>query len=463
MIPEGIFGIPLALAAGYVSLFVLFSAMLQASGMGDFFQEVAMRLTGHKVGGPAKVAVMSSAMFGTISGSAAANVVGTGTFTIPLMKKCGYPGEFAGAVEATASTGGQLVPPVMGAAAFVMSEYIGTPYSYIMLAALIPAALYYLSVFISVDLRSRKLGLLGVPKDQLPDLKKVIKERGHLVIPFIVVIYMIIRQYTISYAALVGIILVIVFAQIRKTTRMSLKTIAMALIDGAKRSVSFGVSCACVGLIIGITTMTSVGIILGNYILDISDGRLFLTLFLVMLMSILLGMGMPTVAVYIVLATVAAPVLVKLGIPILAAHFFCFYFGILACVTPPVAVPAYAAAALAGANPGKTGWAAFKMALPTFLVPYVFVYAPSMLFINTNIPELIWVTFTCIMGVLMIAMGNEGYLFRNLPKWKAVLSICGGIACIVPEPVSDLIGVGIFIFIALTEYLAVKKQKTLSV
>jgi len=457
MIPEGFFGTPLALAAGYVSLFVLFSSMLQASGMGTFFQDVAMRLTGHKVGGPAKVAVISSAMFGTLSGSAAANVVGTGTFTIPLMKKCGYPGEFSGAVEATSSTGGQLVPPVMGAAAFVMSEYIGVQYSYIMIAALIPATLYYLSIFISVDLRSKKLGLLGVPKDQLPDLKKAVIERGHLVIPFFVVIYLIIKQYSISYAALFGILLVIFFAQIRRTTRMTLQQIGFALIDGAKKTVSFGVSCACVGLIIGITTMTSVGIILGNYILDISAGNLQFSLILVMLMSIIMGMGMPTVAVYIVLATVAAPVLVKLGLPMLAAHFFCFYFGILACVTPPVAVPAYAAAAIAGANPGKTGWVAFKMAFPSFLVPFVFVYEPSLLFLETNIINLIIATSTCVIGVLLIAIANEGYLFRNLPVWKRVLAFSCGVASIIPETTTDIIGVLAFLFIVVTEYRISKK------
>lgn len=459
MIPEGFFGIPLALSASYVSLFIIFSNLLQASGMGTFFQEVAMRLTGHKIGGLAKVAVVSSALFGTLSGSAAANVVGTGTFTIPLMKKRGYPGDFAGAVEATASTGGQLVPPVMGAAAFVMAEYIGIPYSRIMLAALIPAALYYLSIFITVDLRSRKLGLVGLPKDQLPKLKKTFKERGHLLIPFIVVIYAILRQYSISYAALNGIILTIIFAQMKKTTRMSLKTIMFALVEGAKKTISFGVSCACVGLIIGITTMTSVGIILGNYILDISKGNQLFSLILVMAMSILFGMGMPTVAVYIVLATVACPILVKLGIPILAAHFFAFYFGILACVTPPVAVPAYAAAALAGANPGKTGWLAFKMALPTFIVAFNFVYNPSILFIESNPLKLIWTILTCLIGIFMVAAGNEGYFFSNLPKWKVLLAYIGGFASIIPETFTDYLGVAIFLFLVISECIVAKRQK----
>lgn len=458
MIPEGIFGTPLATAAGYVSVFVIFSALLQASGMGRFIQDVALAMTGHTSGGPAKVAVLASALFGTISGSAAANVVGTGTFTIPLMKDCGYPPEFAAATEACASTGGQLVPPVMGAAAFIMSEYIGVPYSQIMLAALIPAFLYYLSVFMSVDFRARKLRLHRIPKDQLPDGKKAMVERGHLLIPFIAVIYMIIRQYTIAYAALWGIVLVILCAQVRKTTRMSLSTIGFAFIDGAKRSISFGVSCACVGLIIGITTMTSVGIILGNYILDISRGMLFPSLILVMVMSILLGMGMPTVAVYIVCATVAAPVLVRLGLPVLAAHMFCFYFGILACITPPVAVPSYAAAAIAGSQPGRTGWVAFKMAFPTFLVPFVFAYKPGMLFIEFDAIQTTIVCVTCIMGILLIAMANEGYYLRDLSVPLRILAFIGGIACIIPEPYTDMVGVASFLFITIVEAIAVRKQ-----
>ena len=380
MIPEGIFGSPLGTAATYVSLFVLFSSLLQGCGMGDFIQDVALGLTGRSTGGPAKVAVISSAAFGTISGAAAANVVGTGTFTIPLMKKCGYPPEFAGAVEACASTGGQLIPPVMGAACFIMAEYLGVPYSEIMLAGLVPGFLYYMSVFVTVHLRSKKLGLNGMPKEQLPSVRAAMKSRGHLLIPFAAVIYLIIRQYTISFAALVGIILVLLVSPLKKETRMSWKQIAAAFVDGGKKTVSFGVSCACVGMIIGVTTLTGVGNVLGNYILDISQGNLFLTLILVMIMSIIMGMGMPTVAVYIVQATVTAPVLMELGIPALTAHFFCFYFGIIACITPPVAVPSYAAAAIAGSNPSSTGWAAFKMAIPAFLIPFVFVYEPGMLF-----------------------------------------------------------------------------------
>lgn len=456
MIPEGIFGSPLGTAATYVSLFVLFSSLLQECGMGDFIQGVALGLTGRSTGGPAKVAVVSSAAFGTISGAAAANVVGTGTFTIPLMKKCGYPPEFAGATEAVASTGGQLIPPVMGAACFIMSEYIGLPYMNIMLAGLMPGFLYYLSCFVTVDIRSKKLGLTGLPKDQLPSVKEHMKMRGHLLIPFALVIYMIVRQYTISYAALVGIIVILLITPLKKETRMSLRHIARAFVDCGKKTVSFGVSCACVGLIIGVTTLTGVGNVLGNYILDISQGNLLLTLVLIMLMSIIMGMGMPTVAVYIVLATVAAPVLVKLGIPTLSAHFFCFYFGILACITPPVAVPAYAAAAIAGSNPAKTGWAAFKMAIPAFLIPYVFIYEPSLMLQEFDPISAIPVIVFCIIGVYLVAAGLEGYMFHDLPLWKRIVLFLGGVACIVPEAISSVAGLAVFAFFSVVERRAAK-------
>jgi len=460
MITEGIFGTPLAIAATYVSLFVLFSSLLQECGMGDFIQDIALALTGTSTGGPAKVAVLSSAAFGTISGAAAANVVGTGTFTIPLMKKCGYPAEFAAAVEACASTGGQLIPPVMGAACFIMAEYIGVPYSKIMLAGLVPGFLYYLSVFITVDFRSKKLGLLGMPREKLPSAKKALIDRGHLLIPFMVVIYMIIRQYTISYAALVGIILVLAVAPFKKTTRMSIKQIASAFVHGGIKTVSFGVSCACVGLIIGVTTLTGVGNVLGNFILHLSQGQLFISLFLIMIMSIIMGMGLPTVAVYIVLATVAAPVLVKMGVPTLAAHMFCFYFGILACVTPPVAVPSYAAAAIAGSNPSKTGWAAFKMAIPAFLVPYVFVYAPCMLFTEIDILKTVFCIITATLGVYLVSAGLEGYLLRPLCRWKSILAFAAGIFCILPESFTDIVGVAVLVFLLFIETRAIKKEKT---
>ena len=376
------------------------------------------------------------------------------------MKKCGYPPEFAGAVEACASTGGQLIPPVMGAACFIMAEYIGVPYSEIMLAGLVPGFLYYMSVFVTVHLRSKKLGLNGMPKEQLPSVRAAMKSRGHLLIPFAAVIYLIIRQYTISFAALVGIILVLLVSPLKKETRMSWKQIAAAFVDGGKKTVSFGVSCACVGMIIGVTTLTGVGNVLGNYILDISQGNLFLTLILVMIMSIIMGMGMPTVAVYIVQATVTAPVLMELGIPALTAHFFCFYFGIIACITPPVAVPSYAAAAIAGSNPSSTGWAAFKMAIPAFLIPFVFVYEPGMLFNGGSTVNSVICIFTSIIGCFLVAAGMEGWVVRPLIKWKRILALAGGICCIIPEHITDIIGVAVLAFLVISECRAKKLEQT---
>ena len=459
MIPEGIFSIPLGAAATFISLFVIFSTILSKSGLGVFIQDIALALTGHTSGGPAKVAVFASACFGTISGQAASNVVTTGAFTIPLMKRVGYSPEFSAATEACASTGGQLIPPVLGAACFIMSEYIGVPYGRIMLTAIVPGFLFYLSTLLTVHYRAKKLGLNGIPKNELPDPKKALYERGHLLIPFIITFYLIIRQYTISYAALWGIVLSIVVAQSRKTTRMSFMDIISALTESGTKVVSFGVACACVGIIIGVTTLTGVGVILGNYILMLSKGYLLFSLILVMIMSIIMGMGMPTVAVYMVLATVAAPIMVKMGIPIIAAHFFCFYFGILACITPPVAVPSYAAAALAGANPGAVGWGAMKMALPSFIIPFVFVYEPSLIFVNYNLPTFLVTFITTILGIYMMVFSFERYIFKPLSFLKSAILFVMAIFTIIPEWRTDVIGVSFFGLIIISEYVVYKKNK----
>ncbi len=459
MIPEGIFGTPMAAAATYVSLFVVFSALLQASGMGEFIQDMALALAGKAAGGPAKVAVIASSIFGTVSGEAVANVVGTGTFTIPLMKKIGYEPTFAGAVEAVASTGGQLVPPVMGAACFVMAEYLGIAYSKIMIGGIIPALLYYTSAFVAVHLRAKKLGMVGLKPEELPDGKKAFRERGHLVIPFVAVIVMILMQYTVSMAAIVGIVLTLIVANVRKKTRMTPRAVLNAITNGARGTISFGVSCACIGLIIGVTTLTGVGNVIGDYIIALSGNSLLIALILIMIVSIILGMGMPTVAVYIVLATVAAPPLIKLGVPMLAAHFYCFYFGIMANLTPPVAIPAYAAAAISGANPSKTGWSAFKIALPSFLIPYAFVYYPSLLFVDTKVSELALAFITCLLGVFMIGIGFEEYAFvRRIPKWKALMTLVGGILMIAPNLIADAIAFIILIFVVVTEVVEYQKS-----
>lgn len=462
MIPEGIYSTSLGAAATYVSVFVIFSSMLTLSGLGLLIQDLALGLAGKMTGGPAKCAVFASAAFGSISGEAAANVVATGSFTIPLMKKCGYPPEFAGATEAVASTGGQFVPPVMGAAAFIMAEYMGEPYSQVMLAALIPAFLYYLSAYLTVHYRSKKLKLNKMDNIKVPNWKQTLKERGHLLIPFVVVIYMIIRQYTLSYAALLGLFLVIVLGQARATTRRSWKELFLTLIDSGKSCIMFGVTCACVGLIVGVVTMTGFGTILGNNILAISQGNMLLALILVAILCIILGMGMPTVAVYIVTATIAAPMVVKMGLPTMVAHFFCFYFGVIACITPPVAVPSYAAASIAGANGGRTGWVAFKMAFPAFLVPFVFVYEPSMLLVGSNIFNSVWVTITCALGVFMFVLTNEGYFYMDITRWKRFLLFVGALSCIDPRMYTDIIGLAILIFVVVSERIKYSRTKSIN-
>ena len=444
---SGVIGTPVSVCYTYIVLFIIFGAFLERTGIANFFISFANRLAGWSSGGPAKVAVVASAAFGTISGAAAANVVGTGTFTIPLMKDCGYPPEFAGAVEACASTGGQLVPPVMGAACFIMAEYIGIPYSNIMIAGLIPALLYYLSVFITVDLRSKKLGLLGMPKDQLPSVKAAMKSRGHLAIPFLAVIYMIIRQYTISFAALVGIILVLVVSPLKKETRLSFKQIAMAFVNGGQKTVSFGVSCACVGMIIGVATLTGVGNVLGNYILILAGGKLLPTCFLAMLLSILLGMGLPCTGVYIVMATIVAPALVRLNVPIVAAHLFCFYFGIMASITPPVAIAAYAGAGIAQCNPAKAGWISFRIAIPSLMIPYVFVYNSSILLVTgMGVMETVTTLVSATCGIVLMCIAFERYASRycdKLAAWKAVCIGVGGFMMIVPGILTDILGIAI--------------------
>ena len=447
MIPEGIFGTCLGTSANYIVLFVIFGAFLEKSGLGSLIQDIAIGLTGRYAGGPAKVAVLSSALFGTVSGSAAANVVTTGAFTIPLMKRIGYEPEFAAAVEACSSTGGQIVPPVMGTAAFLMADYIGMPYKYIMLAAILPCILYYFSIFVAVHLRAKRKGLRGLEKSECPDVKKALKERGHLILPFVLVIYMICAGYSAVHSGFWGIVSTVAVAQLRKTTRMSFRDIIDALISGAKRSISVAVACACVGFIVGIVSLTGVGNVLGNYILILAGGKLLPTCFLAMLLSILLGMGLPCTGVYIVMATIVAPALVRLNVPIVAAHLFCFYFGIMASITPPVAIAAYAGAGIAQCNPAKAGWISFRIAIPSLMIPYVFVYNSSILLVTgMGVMETVTTLVSATCGIVLMCIAFERYASRycdKLAAWKAVCVGVGGFMMIVPGILTDILGIAI--------------------
>lgn len=449
---EGIFGIAIGVSSTYIFLFVLFGSFLSKSGMGAFFNDLAMAIAGHGKGGPAKVAVVSSGLLGSINGSAVANVVTTGAFTIPLMKKIGYEAEFAGAVEAAASCGGQILPPVMGATAFIMAEYLGLPYIQIAAAAVIPALLYYLGVIVVIHLRASRTGLEGLPKDQLPKALEVLKQRGHLLMPLIGLLYLLIKGYTPIYAAFYSIIFTIIASSLRKETRMSFQDIVDALEEGARTALGVAMACATVGIIIGVATLTGFGLKLAGAILFIGKGNLMATLVLTMIACIVLGMGLPSIPAYIITATMAAPALAKMGVPLLVSHMFVFYFGMLANLTPPVALAAFAGAGIAGGDTTKTGIQAVKIALAGFVVPYIFVFAPSLLLIDATIAEIIISALTAIIGVVALGIFAEGFMYKVVSWPIRVVALIAALAMMLPDFQTDIIG-----FVLLLSILAYQK------
>ncbi len=448
---EGVFGIAIGVSSTYIFLFVLFGAFLGKSGMGQFFNDLAMAIAGSGKGGPAKVAVVSSGLLGSINGSAVANVVTTGAFTIPLMKKIGYEPEFAGAVEATASCGGQILPPVMGATAFIMAEYLGLPYIKIAAVAVVPALLYYLGVITIIHLRASKKGLVGLPKDQLPKVSAVMKERGHLLIPLVGLLYLLIKGYTPIYAAFYSILLTIGASALRKDTRMSFNDIIDALEEGTRTALGVAMACATVGLIIGVATLTGFGLKLAGAILFLGKGNLFATLVLTMIACIVLGMGLPSIPAYIITATMAAPALAEMGIPPLVSHMFVFYFGMLANLTPPVALAAFAGAGIAGGNTTQTGIQAVKIALAGFVVPYIFAFNNSLLLIDTTFAEASVVIVTAIIGVFALGVGVEGYLFKATNLVVRLMFFVSALCLIVPGIQTDIIGIALFAVLCFTE------------
>lgn len=454
---EGIFGIPLGVSSTFIFLFILFGAYLEATGLGKFFIDIANAIAGWASGGPAKVAVLSSGLMGTVSGSSVANVAGTGSFTIPMMKKLGYHKDFAGAVEAAASTGGQLMPPVMGAAAFLMAEFVGVPFLEIVKAATIPACLYFAGVWIGVHLEAKRNNLKGIPRDQLPKAWILFKERGHLAIPLIVIIYLLVSGYTPMKAALWAIFLSIAVSMLRKSTRIKPIEIVRGLEKGAKGVLGVLVACASAGIIIGVVTKTGVGLKLASALLDLSGGLLLPTMFFTMLTAIILGMGVPTTANYVITSTIAAPALVQMGIPILAAHMFVFYFGIIADVTPPVALAAYAGSAISGGNALKTGVNASKLAIAAFLIPYIFVASPVLLMIDATPGALIWATFTALVGMIGLSAAMIGYLIAPIHPIMRVLFFVGGLMMVDPASITDFIGAAILIVCMILQYY--KKRK----
>jgi len=424
--PEGIFGIALGVSATFVIVFIIFGAFLSQSGGAKFFNELALALAGGTPGGPAKVAVVASGLLGTINGSSVANVATTGTFTIPLMKRVGYPPHYAGAVEACSSTGGQLMPPIMGAGAFIMSEFLNIPYLTIAASAIIPAFIYYTAIFTNVHIRARKENLLGLPKDQLPSVRDVMRRDGHLIVPVLVVIATLLMKYTPLRSGFIGVVAVIVISMIKPHTRMGIRDMLKACEEGARGALGVALACALVGFVVGTSSLTSLGLTISNNIIDISGGNLLFTLMLSMVACLVLGMGLPTTANYIVCSTIIAPALIGMKVLPLAAHMFVFYFGIMADLTPPVCLAAFTGAGIAGADPAKTGFTATKIALCSYIMPYMFVYNP-MLLLNRVVPyELVILTVSATMGVIVLAGALEGWMYRTLRKFERV--VMGGVA-----------------------------------
>lgn len=445
---EGLFSTPLKMSAQYVFLLVLFGAFLNVSGAGDFFMRYAMALAGASRGGPAKVAVLSSALFGSISGSAVANVVGTGTFTIPLMKKIGYSPAFAGAVEAVASTGGQIMPPIMGAGAFIMAELIGAPYSTIAWAALIPALMYYYSIFISIDLEAAKNNLVGVKKEEMERPSKVFLSGWHLVLPIGVLIYSLgIRQDSVSRAALFAVLACYVASLFKKETRMNLKKVLFSLELGGLRSLTIISAVACAGIAIGCIMLTGLGLKFTYIISQIAGSSVFLSLLFSALAAAILGMGLPTVAAYIISASVLAAGLISLGISPLATHMFLFYYSILSMITPPVALAAYAGANLAGASFNKVGFLSMRLGLIAFILPFFFVYGPALLLMGT-VPEIIIAVITSLIGTTCFAIAQYGWIEgKTLNVVQRIVMVLGALLMIIPGGITDVIGIFIVSFV----------------
>lgn len=466
---EGILGTPLQVSSTYIFLFLLFGAFLVQTGVGNYFNDLAITIAGKRIGGPAKVAIFSSALNGTISGSSVANTVTTGSYTIPLMKKLGYNKNFAGAVEAAASTGGQIMPPIMGAAAFLMIEFAGESYWNIAKAATIPAILYFAGIWIMTHFEAKRSGLLGLSDDQIPNRLAVLK-KIHLLAPILAIVYFLFVGMSVERAAIYGILATILVSLFRKDTRITPAKFVVALESGARTALGVAAATACAGIIVGVVTKTGLGLKLGNSLVDIAGAvagnvqtQLLLTLFFTMLTSIILGMGSPTTANYIITSTIALPAILALNdqlevaIPVLAAHMFVFYFGIIADITPPVALAAFAASGISGGEPIRTGINASKLAIAAFIIPYMFVLNPVLLMIDGTFLSISWALITAIIGMIAVGAGLIGFWYRRINWVERIVSVVAGLMLLYPEGYSDMIGLGLFIVMLVIQFMTKDK------
>ncbi|MBO5210424.1 MAG: TRAP transporter fused permease subunit [Clostridia bacterium] len=458
----GVLSTPIATCSKYIAIFIIFGAFLERTGIADFFIKIANSVVGGFSGGPAKVAVVASALEGMVSGSSVANTVGSGAVTIPLMKKAGYKPEFAAAAEASASTGGQIMPPIMGAAAFLMAENMGVSYSNIVVRAILPAVLYFLGVFIVVHLEAKKEGLRGLTKDELPKFLPLLKQ-SYLLLPIIILISLVSSgARSIAFAAAVAIIAAIVVGIFNKENRITPKRIFEALAAGGQGMITVAVACGVAGIIAGIISITGLATQLMTAIVGLAGNNVIIALFLTMLACIVLGMGVPTTANYCIMAATCAPILMEMGVPAIAAHFFVFYFGIVADLTPPVALAAYAGAAIAQANPMKTAFTATKLAIGAFIVPYVFALNPAMLFVNTVWYEVVLICITAIIGMFGVSAALEGYLLTNMKWYERIISAVGGLLLIYPGIITDSIGLGFIAIVMLIQIISKKAHKQIN-
>ena len=513
MTTEGIFGIPLSVSAAYVLIFVLFGSFMERTGTGALFMDFALSLTGHTAGGPGKVSCVSSALFGTISGSAVANVMVDGPISIPLMKRSGFPPHYAAGVEAVASTGGQLMPPVMGAAAFVMAEFLAVSYAQVVIWALIPSILYYVACFAAVHFEAKRRGLLGVPRAELPKLGIVLRERGHLFIPVIGILVVMYSGYSAPLAALIGTLLcfpvawfgpvVLFIVPILKLLafllpthvpdvvpsflglhpvieaavmvplivlwmwdsgrravlmRISYVEVIEACVDGAKNCLGVALACACAGIVIGVVTLSGLGIVFTQFVVNLAKDTLLVALILTMLAGIVLGMGMPTTPAYIIMTALLVPAIIKLGVIAPAAHMFAFYFAILSAITPPVALAVFAAAGLAKSDLWATGWAAVKIGLPGFIIPFMFVYEPALLMIG-DWPTIIWRSLMSTLGIILFAGGLFGYFLAVTTLWQRALLVLAGLLFIEPSIPTDIAGAVIGAVVIGSQFVALRAAR----